>query len=702
MNYDDWNFALAETIFNPNQANQPVYLHVDDELLREIAVQHGLNQESARETFLQAVLARVRFRENKSRPFFKFMQWRTWEAQTRQNPSTPPPFIAFLGFCVLAAVDMTSDDSLNVTSGNYYVRLNKILGRSGRGQPHGFDEIEQAWERLNQWLNDLNGQLGLPTADNMLYGRHVGYPISQALMRRTDQEELPSFFHWCGLEPGEDNVNSDYFRQELCIWVGRTTCSFSQQLKRVFERDQQQHISSIAEMVLAFYRNWDGSTTTIRGERRAEIIVQLNRAGRSFELTLHPKVPLDFPSGKYGSTYLNRVDDTNWFEPLDGHYLQQWLGGNSLNLQHEGYSLILTARQIVPLRSDITSDLGGWVACSRVHLGEKHLILCHHSQQEAVAAYLTQFGEGHERMLHSRDPIYADWVCFDNVRINKFALDEWGKLDCLVPLRQIGIRFSSGLKVKQGVWLQGGEPEVVITTESEMPIYLDEVQIATAVPGGTVLDLREHNLAEGTHIIRVGSRERGIAVSYPGSDLLGQHRMEVWGYPFQRHDETQYRPLSLTARPIPFPEAIPSGQLYVAGTHILHAPSDPPPARQHLIILPYGAKRYIILGKHIGDLFEPHLPTYLPKWQAEDYLQGYKQLVPFSPQWLITISRRGNMRLRPLGQPQAAVSRVSYPEKADVWRKWAGKGNLKRRLSQHRQGQWLQYNLVARGLKNER
>jgi hypothetical protein len=702
MNYDDWNRALAENFFNSHQADKPVYLHVDGELLQEIAAQHGLSSETARESFVQAVLQRIRFRENKGQPFFKFQQWRVWESQLRRDPFTYPPFVAFLSFCVLAAVDMTSDDSLNISSGNYYVRLNRLLGLSGRGQPRGFDAIEAIWERLNQWLgDDLRGRFGLPTASNSLYGRHVGYPISQALMRRTDLEELPRFFRWCGLEPDEENVTVSYFKQQLQIWASRTTCSFSQYLKSVLVKDEQ-HVVPIAEMTLAFYRSWDGSVTTSKGERRAEIIVQLIRVGRGFELALHPKAPTDFPDGLYDRVHVQRADDSNWFVPLDDYCLEQWLRGESLNLRNGRYRLALPAQRIIPLRSDITSDLGGWIACNRVSLGEKHLVLCHQTQQETVTAYLAQFGNGGERVLRSRDPIYADWVCFDNVRLNRTVKGEWGELECLVPLHQVGIRLSGGLKLKRGVWLHGGEPEVIVTADTETPIYLDGDQVTMTVSGAAMLDLREYNLAEGIHIIRVGTVERSLAIAYPGSDLLGQHRLQVWGYPFRREGDVQYRPLSLSAMPVPVSEQIPSGQLYIAGTHILHSLADPPPPRQHLLILPYGAQRYIILGRYIGDLHEPHLPTHLPQWQAEDYLQGYKQAVPFTPQWLITISHRKNLTLRALGQPQAAVLEISAPELTEEWRHWASKRNLLRRLPKHHQGQWLQYNQVARGESGER
>ena len=702
MNYDDWNRAIADKFYNRDKIQRPVYLYVDEECLKEIAIQNGLNPESAHEVFVQAILKRgYCIQQNRSQPFFKILRWRIWEGQLQNDPTEPPPFIAFLGFCVLAATDMTGDTSLKVVSSNYYVRLNKLLGLSGRGQPTGFDEIERAWERLNCWLqDDLNGEFGLPTANNALYGRHVGYPISQALMRRTDFEELPDFFQWCGLEPGEENVEASYIKQQLQLWANGTTCSFSRQLELVFEQDQQQHVQAIAEMTLAYYQTWDGSKQTHKdGLRTAEIFIQLTRSGRSFELSLHPRAPHGFPEGQYGSETLSRVDDTKWFEPLGEGSVTEWLKGNKIELRQDHYCLNLQVKTIFPLRSDLTSDLGGWLTCSRVRLGEKHFVLCHQSMQQQIESYLARYGEEGWRVMHSRDPIYADWVCITNVRITKFTPTEQGELDCLVPAKQIGIHLSGGLSLKRGVWLKGGEPEAMISTDVQLPVLLDGVEIKIATPDSTIIHLQEYDLAEGIHTVKVGERERKFAISNSGNDLLGTSRMSQWGYLFRRISDAEFKPLSLTATVVPSADAIPSGQLYVTGTQILHSIADPPPPRQHLLILPYGARKYIVLGHNIGEIFEPNLPTLLPEWKAESYLQGYKQQVPFEPQWLITISHRNNMTLRPLGQPKQAVSETISNEDKEAWLHWAGKRRLSRRLSskhRHLADLWAQYGEIAR------
>ncbi|MCC6607874.1 MAG: hypothetical protein IT327_32005 [Anaerolineae bacterium] len=705
MDYDDWNRAISAKFFNVQQAHKPVYLFVDHQCLQEIALEYSLSPETAREDFIQAVKSRILFKVDKAQPFFKFFHWRLWETKLKSDPTTPPPFIGLLSLCVLAATEMNVDDSLEVTSSNYYVRLNELLCLSRRGQPPGFDEFEKIWERLHDWLKeDLQGKLGLPTATNTLYKRHVGYPISQALMRRTDIDELADFYHWCGLQPGEENIDSAFFKQQLGIWVSRTTCSFSKQLKLVFEANRKEHIQAVADMALYYYQNWDGSKTIRRdGTRTAEIVLQffqLNR--RSFELALHPRAPLDFPEGVYGSETLVREGRSEWFQPLGTCYLAQWLTRRPIELQNGRYHFKLANTRLVSLRQDMNSELGGWLACSRVTLGEKHLLLCHQSIQGTVETYLKQNADPGWTMLSSRNAIYSNWICFTNVRITKTSHVVQEELECLIPTSQAGIRLSGGLTLKRGVWLKGGEPEAIISTEVPMPLLLNGREVETAVSGTQVIDLRTYNLAEGNHTLQIGERKATFAISNPGNNLLATDRLPRWGYAFARTNDTSFEPLSLTLSELPAAENISSGTIIISGTHILHSPKDPPPARIYSVILPYGARQYLILGRSPGEIFEPELPTALPEWQAGDYLQGYKVQVPFCPQWLITISHRKNVTLRPFGEPEKAISTIESPENMEGWVHWASKRNLSRKLgAKHRRWAkiWLHYGEVARSLR---
>ena len=47
------------------------------------------------------------------------------------------------------------------------------------------------WRELNRWLEEHDGEHGLPTANPLDRRVHIGYPLSQALIRENDRRLLP-------------------------------------------------------------------------------------------------------------------------------------------------------------------------------------------------------------------------------------------------------------------------------------------------------------------------------------------------------------------------------------------------------------------------------------------------------------------------------------------------------------------------------
>ncbi len=159
--YKDWNKAISEYFYNPRFVDKPVYLQLDHDTLTQIGCQLGLDSNQARTSFTQAVRSWLR-RDGSQKDQFNnfFRNARNWILKIHHLPQTPPPFLAFLGLCVLAASEMSADDE--VSSANYYVPLNELLGYGRkRNQPKGFDQIEELWGKLQWWLDDvLKGKFG--------------------------------------------------------------------------------------------------------------------------------------------------------------------------------------------------------------------------------------------------------------------------------------------------------------------------------------------------------------------------------------------------------------------------------------------------------------------------------------------------------------------------------------------------------------
>ena len=228
---------------------------------------------------------------------------------------------------------------------------------------------------------------------------------------------------------------------------------------------------------------------------------------------------------------------------------------------------------------------------------------------------------------------------------------------------------------------------------------LDDVEIDMAEPGARSIDLRKFDLSEGTHHLTVGEKSASFTVSASGNGLSWLTATHNSGYPFRRVSPTALDPLSLAAEVLPAAEAIPSGQLYISGARILYSAADPPPPRQHLLVLPYGARSYIVLGRYVGEVFERNLPTTQPPWKAGEFLRGYKLNIPFEPQWLVTISHGNNETLRPLGSPKKASQRKVQEAGCETWLRWVKNRRLSKRLSKKHRGwadMWIQYNDLAR------
>jgi putative sterol carrier protein len=101
---------------------------------------------------------------------------REWEAGGKIGP---PPFLALLVALTSAAAAMVSDDKFK--SHNYYDRLADLFAATGTEAVKLKRDLQDTvvlWQALNDWLDDWEGELGLPTA--RVHGRlvYVGYPIS--------------------------------------------------------------------------------------------------------------------------------------------------------------------------------------------------------------------------------------------------------------------------------------------------------------------------------------------------------------------------------------------------------------------------------------------------------------------------------------------------------------------------------------------
>jgi hypothetical protein len=598
---------------------------------------------------------------------------------------------------------MTNDATRGVSSANYYVHLNDLLDLKHQGRPSSFEEVSKLWEQLNGWLEKTNkGTLGLPTAKTHSTFIHIGYPISQCLLRKADRQRLPDFFQWAHLDPKEE-ISIEELIPDLQRWTTRTTCKLSEQGKAIFTNANQDLLKAAAEIVASELRAWDGAVEDIEGHRSVKILLHLevSSGGRKCICKLYSPAPKDFPEGSYRaetySTDLRRLPHGEWFEITDDLVHRALQGG--LTLRKDKYALKFDAASVIVLEEH--SELGSWASCNRVQLGEKHLILCRTDYTDKVRSYLTQHAKSGWEQVPNPRGLPSSWNYFRNVQIITLPDNPVGELDCLYPHLHIGIHLEGGLKITRDTWFISGTPKAVVTVPAGQAtkVSVDGRELAALSANIGEISLADLNLTAGEHEITVGKQHRRFQLCNDGYKPL-RINTDVLAHVIQR-SETDLTPVSLGTGEASLNEQQ-SGQLVVFGARILGLPV------RETLVLAHGHKRYIVLGRRPGEILE-HAPLAdLPYWylKKSGYLQGQFELtVPFEPQWLIRVGRKGKEILSPAPGivPRFPEATIANQDKVADWIRWARKRyyNFKPHKQYHEL--WEQYRQLATNLnKNAR
>lgn len=264
--YDRWNRAICNYYFDPVSAHTPVYLDIDDTALDEIGRLGGFGEDDGPmvDQFIHAL--RLSFSGQGDFLSEHVVRARRWGRRKRDDDTgeTIPPFVALLGFFSFVAYQMRNDGFLS--GNNYHDRLERAvyggsgsqiqkdrLGRSFRKHTIGF------WGSLALWLEgDKLGSLGLPTADSGPFRsrRFIGYPISQAIMRREDRAKLPQIFRAGRLRPG-DIISLEGMVNLLSQHLHDS--SLSQVVKSTFEKGDDDKIA-VAQIAISVLRTWQAAS----------------------------------------------------------------------------------------------------------------------------------------------------------------------------------------------------------------------------------------------------------------------------------------------------------------------------------------------------------------------------------------------------------------------------------------------------------
>jgi hypothetical protein len=259
--YQAWNTAISETIYNPEAAGLPVYLDLDDSKFELITMHPALSGfEPTKSALASAVGNTIDWSAPKSKMLWPIVRdSRLWMSKflKHENPDGMPPMIAFLAVAVLAAEEMGNGEA---NANAYYDQLFKLLEVDDvdiqkKLESAYRENVLVLWGYLKKWLTELEWEFGMPTAEALSHP-YVSVAMSQALVREGDRRKLGRMFDLMNFTPGEyisPAEMSDYFN----IWIQREDSHVSNSLKALWSKSSaRQRISEVLSKELEV---WDGT-----------------------------------------------------------------------------------------------------------------------------------------------------------------------------------------------------------------------------------------------------------------------------------------------------------------------------------------------------------------------------------------------------------------------------------------------------------
>lgn len=540
--YDTWNQLLFDLYFNADATNRLVYIDIDDEELTKL-MPGDKPGTSPLKDFAEAVLKTLDLRRGHllDSHFRRLLSWRAKGA----NP--PPPFIAVLVLFCLVAQRMKTDETFHAN--NYYDRLAELLlGVGYKKQKRediriGFERAQELWHQLENWLISQDGRFGLPSARPMYGLSHVGYPISQALLRAHDRQKLPEFFWSAGLEPQQEVPPADMERL-MTYWI--PSSSLSQAAKTSWNNNAaRRRMAEVAGLELS---TWNGSIPIHEIDRHitftAPIAVEVQICGGPRPQLLWG-ITFRVPSGASEVTYEAMPDAYGL--PMNGKYEKSVKVIRGLEEQWsqpvEGISI---ADFLVTRISMIASDNKSraewqprkvlvltWNDELKLYRSQKHLkfglpgvVLAYKTIANRVFEVLASVDAGAMKQVPDSWGIPEDWVAFTDVQLARIPdVDGDTDLEALVPEIWSSVNWDGGLALPgRRRWLASRLPTISINSIEEVQrlaatihcmSVLDNVEaqpapISFGIDGNALdIDLASHNLTEGAYSLNVTTSRSG-------------------------------------------------------------------------------------------------------------------------------------------------------------------------------------------------
>lgn len=498
--YLDFNDAIAEVVYPSSLAAKPAYLDLEDDVLDRIGGRLGIAPgltpgqlaAAVKETFQLGQGPSAVLREH-------WVRVRRWWKSSQLDP---PPTLALLASLSLAAEMMQNGDGFSAN--NFYGRYGDLMTltdseredfiKAYRKQAEGYATSEWFWGTLNQWLERLEGNQGLPTAfaESLT---HVGLPLSQAIVRQTDRRRLPNLFASYGVAP-HTNLHPLEMLDLVGEWISREPCPLSNNFKRIWLSGNEAR-ERIAEVVCGDLSAWDGSgvteaqvgSFTRRGIGSIRVKASLVRfpaphieigflvsrslASESVEMELLgpdqvPLAVLDFVQTSPGWITLADPNSIDVGSFLNAHTF--------FRNEQLGIAVERLPRRLIPLIKDNLAMT--FVEQERSGLGQDSMILVHNDLTPQVIELLSVAARPGFRRIDALRGLPEGWTLFDGVQILSSVPDDFLKtrrvdLNVLQPIATSLTDFEGGMKLPGNIqkFSTFRPPELRVTSQGVFEIH---------------------------------------------------------------------------------------------------------------------------------------------------------------------------------------------------------------------------------------
>lgn len=518
--YERWQGILADAYFKSHDG--PTVLFLDDD---ELARMQPLLDDAAGD-LANAVRARLSLDAGRSMFWSISLDYRRWRLGPKE---IPPPVLPVLALSVLAATRMHSD--LTARSTNYYLRLAQAITpddspariegiREDLEIRGAFVQVVAMWKGLHEWIEGQNGRVGTSTIPANPRPSRIGYPLSQAIVRKSDRAYLTRMFQV--LDVSQDHVlDSEDMMRALDIWTRDSRNRFSDAFMAALADSKLRPL--VAAVVSALARSWDGRVLSRDGKQRIvmKVEVDLDRWQIRWLFPVPASGPqvLSLADAKdRWRVGLRKIEGVGYYSAFGAPPVTSARMSSGVDLRNEEFSASFPPADIIFFSLD--AETGAWSSVPGVVPFEDQLVAIASTRAAEFEELLVlAAADGWRRIPQRRLRLLEGYDLFERVRFSdgkvfRDALSSFpgvraaGVFQEVIPRAKLVNGLPVAAAISAGHYLVGGAPDLLLPFDGEirrLTVVLDG-RADIVVANGFPFPIRRFIEGEGRHQIDVGGQ----------------------------------------------------------------------------------------------------------------------------------------------------------------------------------------------------